>query len=49
MFTIGALLVIGLMAVTGVFNLGVTAWIIAAVLLGIGAIIDYSRKKGRPS
>jgi hypothetical protein len=48
MFTIGALLAIGLMAVTGVFNLGLTAWIIAAVLLGIGAIIDYCRK-GRTS
>jgi hypothetical protein len=45
MFTIGALLVIGLMAVTGVFTLGLTAWIIAAVLLGIGASIDYIRKR----
>ena len=47
MFTIGALLVIGLMAVTGVFTLGLTAWIIAAVLLGIGASIDYIRKGRR--
>jgi hypothetical protein len=47
MFTIGALLAIGLMAVTGVFSLGLTSWIIAAVLLAVGASIDFIRKGRR--
>jgi hypothetical protein len=38
------LIAIGGLAVMGFFDLGQIAWIISAVLLGIGAIIDFSRK-----
>jgi hypothetical protein len=44
MFKIVALIAIGGLAVMGFFDLGQIAWIMSAVLLGIGAIIDFSRK-----
>jgi hypothetical protein len=45
MFKIVALIAIGGLAVMGFFDLGQIAWIMSAVLLGNGAIIDFSRKR----
>jgi hypothetical protein len=45
MFKIIAVVVIGIFGGIGFFDLGQEAYTLAALLLGIGALLDYGRKK----
>jgi len=45
MFKIVAVVFIGILAAIGFFDLGQEAYTIAALLLGIGALLDYGRKR----
>jgi hypothetical protein len=45
MFKIVAVIFIGILSVIGFFDLGQEAYTLAALLLGIGALLDYSRKR----
>jgi hypothetical protein len=45
MFKIVAMIVIGILAAIGFFDLGQEAYTLAALLLGIGALLDYGRKR----
>ena len=40
-----AMIVIGILAAIGFFDLGQEAYTLAALLLGIGALLDYGRKR----
>ena len=45
MFKIIAVVVIGILVGIGFFDLGQEAYTLAALLLGIGALLDYSQKR----
>ena len=45
MFKIIAVAVIGILVGIGFFDLGQEAYTLAAVLLGIGALLDYSQRR----
>ena len=45
MFKIIAVVVIGILVEIGFFDLGQEAYTLAALLLGIGAFLDYSLKR----
>jgi hypothetical protein len=45
MFKIIAVVVVGILVVIGFFDLGQEAYTLAALLLGIGALLDYGRKR----
>ena len=45
MFKIVAVVFIGILAGIGFFDLGQEAYTLAALLLGIGALLDYARKR----
>ena len=48
MFKIIAVAVIGILVGIGFFDLGQEAYTLAALLLGIGALLDYSRRAAAP-
>jgi hypothetical protein len=48
MFKIIAVAVIGILVGIGFFDLGQEACTLAALLLGIGALLDYSRRAAAP-
>ena len=48
MFKIVAVAVIGILVGIGFFDLGQEAYPLAALLLGIGALLDYSRRAAVP-
>jgi hypothetical protein len=48
MFKIVAVAVIGILVGIGFFDLGQEAYTFAALLLGIGALLDYSRRAAAP-
>jgi hypothetical protein len=45
MFKILAMIFIGILTAIGFFDLGQEAYTLAALLLGIGALLDYGRKR----
>jgi len=45
MFKIVAVVFIGILSVIGFFDLSQEAYTLAALLLGIGALLDYGRKR----
>ena len=45
MFKIIAVVVIGILGGIGFFDIGHEAYTLAALLLGIGALLDYSQRK----
>ena len=45
MFKIAAVVFIGILAGIGFFDLGQEAYTLAVLLLGIGALLDYGRKR----
>jgi hypothetical protein len=45
MFKIAAMIFIGILAAIGFFDLGQEAYTLAALLLGIGALLDHGRKR----
>jgi hypothetical protein len=45
MFKVVAVIFIGILAAIGFFDLGQEAYTLAALLLGIGALLDHGRKR----
>ena len=45
MFKIIAVVVIGVLVGIGFFDIGQEAYTLAALLVGIGALVDYSQKR----
>ena len=45
MFKVVATIFIGILAAIGFFGLGQEAYTLAVLLLGIGALLDYGRKR----
>jgi hypothetical protein len=45
MFKIVAMIFIGILAAIGFFDLGQEAYTLAALLLGIGVLLDHGRKR----
>jgi hypothetical protein len=48
-FTMGAFILVGCLGAMGLFEIRFTAWIVAALLIGIGVIIDASGKALMPT
>jgi hypothetical protein len=48
MFKIITVAVIGILVGIGFFDLGREAYTLAALLLGIGALLDYSQRRAAP-